>query len=122
MRLKRYQQTFRWLLSVADGYWLSICVCSLLGLLNICLGWCFVWVCKWAVDVASHDAEGNIYQILLLLPAVMLGELASTALASWISQMRNVRLDNRLKQQIFRHLIDSEWRGIEKFHTSGARQ
>ena len=117
MRLKRYQQTFRWLLSVADGYWLSICVCSLLGLLNICLGWCFVWVCKWAVDVASHDAEGNIYHILLLLPAVMLGELASTALASWISQMRNVRLDNRLKQQIFRHLIDSEWRGIEKFHT-----
>ncbi|MBR0036993.1 MAG: ABC transporter ATP-binding protein [Bacteroidales bacterium] len=117
MELKKYQKTFRWMLAVADGYWFSVFVCTLLGLLNICLGWCFVWVCKWAVDVATHDAEGNIYHILLLLPIVMLGELASSALSSWISQMRNVRLDNRLKQQIFRHLIDSEWRGIEKYHT-----
>lgn len=117
MKFKQYQHIFKWMLTVAEGYWGSVWICTLLGLLNISLGWCFVWICKWAVDVATHDAEGNIYLILLLLPVIMLGEIGSLALSSWISQLRNVKLSNRLKQQIFRHLIDSEWRGIEKFHT-----
>ena len=102
---------------MAQGYGASIAICTFLGLLNICLGWCFVWVCKWAVDTATHETEGNIYLILLLMPATMMGEMAATALSSWISQLRNVKLDNRLKQGIVRKLIDSEWRGIEKYHT-----
>lgn len=117
MRLRKHLETFRWLMSVAEGYRGSIVLCMLLGLLNICLGWCFVWVCKWAVDIASHVVEGNVVHVLLLLPCIIAGELATTALSSWISQVRNVKLDNRLKQQVFRHLIDSEWRGIEKYHT-----
>ena len=104
-------------MSIAEGYRSSVVLCTVLGLINICLGWCFVWVCKWAVDVASHVEEGNVVHVLLLLPCIMVGELASTALMSWISQVRNVKLDNRLKQQIFRHLIESEWRGIERYHT-----
>ncbi|MBE6331316.1 MAG: ABC transporter ATP-binding protein [Bacteroidales bacterium] len=117
MKLRHYLRTFRWLVSIADGYRASIAVCTVLALLNICFGWCFVWVCKWAVDVASHAAEGNLYHILLLLPCIMVCELSSMALSSWISQVRNVKLDNRLKQNVFRHLIESEWRGIEKYHT-----
>lgn len=117
MKLKQYIKTFRWMMTVAHGYGASVALCTVLGLLNICLGWCFVWVCKWAVDVATHDAEGSVYHVLLLLPLIMGSELASSALASWISQVRNVKLDNRLKQTVFRHLVDSEWRGIEKYHT-----
>ncbi len=117
MKLRKYIGTFRWLVSIAEGYRGSVVLCTLLGLINICLGWCFVWVSKWAVDIASHVEEGNVVHVLLLLPCIMIGELACTALSSWISQVRNVKLDNRLKQQIFRHLIESEWRGIEKYHT-----
>jgi len=105
------------LMSISEGYRSSVALCTLLGLINISLGWCFVWVSKWAVDIASHVEEGNVVHVLLLLPCIMVGELACTALSSWISQVRNVKLDNRLKQQIFRHLIESEWRGIEKYHT-----
>ena len=103
--------------TIAEGYRGSIVLCTALGLLNICLGWAFVWVSKWAVDVATHAEEGNLWHILLLLPLIMVGEIASSALQTWISQVRNVKLDNRLKQRVFRHLIESEWRGIEKFHT-----
>lgn len=117
MKLKSYIKTFRWMTTVAKGYGASIAICTFLGLIDICLGWCFVWVCKLAVDIASHEAEGNIYYILLLLPLIQAGELGATALSSWISQLRNVKLDNKLKQTILRRLIDSEWRGIEKYHT-----
>lgn len=115
--LKRYLPIFRWMNTIAEGYRGSIVLCTALGLLNICLGWAFVWVSKWAVDVATHVEEGNLWHILLLLPLIMVGEIASSALQTWISQVRNVKLDNRLKQRVFRHLIESEWRGIEKFHT-----
>lgn len=115
--LKRYLPIFRWMNTIAEGYRGSIVLCTALGLLNICLGWAFVWVSKWAVDVATHAEEGNLWHILLLLPLIMVGEIGSSALQTWISQVRNVKLDNRLKQHVFRHLIESEWRGIEKFHT-----
>lgn len=117
MKIRKYLSIFQWLVSIADGYRASVVLCTVLGLINISLGWCFVWVSKWAVDIASHVDEGNVVHVLLLLPCIMIGELACTALSSWISQVRNVKLDNRLKQQIFRHLIESEWRGIEKYHT-----
>lgn len=117
MKFRKYISTFQWLVSIAEGYRASIVLCTLLGLINISLGWCFVWVSKWAVDIASHVEDGNVVHVLLLLPCIMAGELACTALSSWISQIRNVKLDNRLKQRIFRHLIESEWRGIEKYHT-----
>lgn len=115
--LKKYLPIFRWMTSVSKGYRGSIALCTILGFVNICLGWCFVWVCKWAVDIASHDAEGNVYWMLLLIPCIMALEITSSALRSWVSQVRNVKLDNQLKQTVFRHLIDSEWRGIEKYHT-----
>lgn len=117
MKLQKYIKTFRWLTKLSHGYRGSIVLCTVLGLVNICLGWCFVWVCKLAVDVASHEAAGNIYHILLLLPLIIAGELATSALSSWISQVRNVKLDNKMKQTVFHHLTDSEWRGIEKYHT-----
>lgn len=117
MKVTSYLQTFRWMASVSKGYRSSIALCTALSLLNICLGWCFVWVCKWAVDIATHETEGNVYWVLLLLPCIMVGEIGSSVLCMWVSQVRNVKLDNRLKQHLFRHLIDSEWRGIEKYHT-----
>ncbi len=117
MKLQRYREIFRWSLTVAKGYWGSVAVCTALGFAKIMLGWSFVLVSKRAVDVATGEADGNLYLILLLLPCIMIGELAISSLASWISQMRNVRLDNRMKQQTFRHLIESKWQGIEKYHT-----
>lgn len=99
------------------GYRGSIFLCTMLGFLNICLGWCFVWVSKWAVDVATHDSEGSLYLVLLLMPLIMALEIGSGAWRTWVAQIRNVRMDNKLKQSIFRHLIDSEWRGIERYHT-----
>lgn len=109
--------TFKWMATVSKGYRGSIALCTVLSLLNICMGWCFVWVCKWAVDIATKETDGNIYLVLLLLPCIMICEIGSSALSTWVSQVRNIKLDNQLKQQVFRHLIDSEWRGIEKYHT-----
>lgn len=115
--MKKYWQIFKWMWSVTKGYRGTIAMCTLLGALNICFGWGFVWASKYAVDVATHEAEGNIYVALSFLPCLMIGELVCTMISIWIAEMRNVKLDNKLKQDIFRHLIDSEWRGIEKYHT-----
>lgn len=115
--MKKYLSIFRWMISVADGYRGSVVLCTILALLNICLGWCFVWVSKWAVDIASHTTEGNLFHVLLLLPLIIALELLCSCVSLWVAQLRNVKLDNRLKQRILRHLIESEWRGIEKYHT-----
>lgn len=103
--------------SVTKGYRGTIFLCTMLGALNIIFGWGFVWGSKYAVDVATHEVEGNVYWALLILPCMMIGELTCTMIETWVSEMRNIKLDNKLKQDIFRHLIDSEWRGIEKYHT-----
>lgn len=115
--MKRYWTIFLWMLSVTKGHRGSILLCTLLGMIKISLGWCFVWISKSAVDIATGVAEGGLYQVLLLLPLCMVGELVSSAFSTWLANVRNVIIDNKVKTDIFRHLIDSEWRGIEKYHT-----
>jgi ABC-type multidrug transport system fused ATPase/permease subunit len=115
--MKRHWHIFRWIVSMTRGYRGSILVCCLLGMLKIALGWVFILVSKRAVDIASGDAEGPLVQTLLFLPGIIALELAANATISWLGDMRNVRMDNELKQKLFGHLLRSEWRGIEQFHT-----
>ncbi len=115
--MKRHWQTFRWVISVTRGYRASIVTCGLIGMLRISFGWVFILVSKRAVDIASGDVEGNLVHTLLFLPLLIGLELAANACVSWLSDMRNVRMDNELKQRIFAHLLNSEWRGIERHHT-----
>ncbi len=115
--MRKHWSTFRWIWSVTKGYRGSIFLYCLLGILKICIGWVFILVSKRAVDIASGDVEGSLMQTLWILPVLIVVELCMNALISWISDMRNVRMDNELKQMLFRHLLDSEWRGIEKYHT-----
>lgn len=112
-----YWQIYRWIWSTTRGYRTSIVLCTVLSLLNVAFGWGFVWLSKIAVDIATGVREGNLFGMLALLGIMMLCELASRSATTWISQVRNVNLDNQLKQRLFRHLIDSEWRGVERFHS-----
>lgn len=115
--MQRFKKILLWMWSVTKGFRGSILVCTLLALMNVCLGWAFVWVCKHAVDVATREASGHLLHVLLLMPLVIILELSTNALHSWIAQMRDVRLNNLLKQKLFRHLLDSQWKGIERYHT-----
>lgn len=114
---KKYGVTARWMWSVTKGYRGSIFWCVVLGILKVGLGWCFILLAKRSVDIASGDVSGSLIYTLLGLPVIILLELFINAVVNWLSEMRNVRMDNGLKQYFFRHLLDSEWRGIEKFHT-----
>lgn len=115
--MKKYWEIFKWMWSVTTGYRGTIFLCTSLGLLEICFGWGFVWASKHAIDIATHDIAGNIIIAILLLPCMMLGEVVCALTQNWISDIRNAKLDNKLKTSLFKHLLDSEWRGIEKFHT-----
>lgn len=114
---EKYGATARWMWSVTKGYRGSILWCVVLGILKVVLGWCFILLAKRAVDIASGDATGSLLYTLLGLPVIILLELLINAVVNWLSEMRNVRMDNELKQHFFRHLLDSQWRGIERYHT-----
>ncbi len=113
----KYWTTFKWMWSVAKGFRVGICMYTLAGLLKIALGWTFIGVSKIAVDVASGEREGALFRILWLLPLIIVVELGVNAIINRLAEIRAVRIDNVLKKGLFRHLLDSEWRGIEKYHT-----
>lgn len=113
----RYWAIFTWMWSVAKGFHSGICIYALAGLLKICLGWMFIGLSKRAVDIASGVADGSLYRILWLLPFLMVVRLGVNAWVNRQAEIRSVKIDNILKKKLFRHLLDSEWRGIEKYHT-----
>lgn len=113
----KHWSAFKWMWSAAKGFRGAICAYALAGLLKICLGWIFIALSKMAVDVASGERAGSLFQLLWLLPLVIAIELGVNAVVSRQAEMRGVKIDNKLKKELFRHLLDSEWRGIEKYHT-----
>ena len=114
---RHYSSTIRWMWSATKGFRGSIFVCCLLGLFKVGLGWCFILIAKRSVDIASGDVDGALIPTLLCMPAIVIIELIVNAAIGWLSEMRYISMENQVKERLFAHLLDSEWRGVEKHHT-----
>ena len=97
------------------------------GILRVALDFAFIWATKLAIDAATspgHVATSHqlhlqctIFQAGCLLVAIMLMQLALGYAGRWIAALLGVGAKNRMQHHIFRHLLESEWRGKEAWHS-----
>ena len=107
----------RWLWNASQGYRVPILASILAGTTRIGISLTFVWQCKHLIDIATHQADGNIAIGLASMTGCIVLQLLLSSLVNRLYAHTEISLRNRLRQNLFEHLLRSHWSGRETFHS-----
>ena len=103
----------RYILQLSRGHRTGLILAIVLGVVNVCLGLCFIWVSKGVVDVAtSHDATA-FWPMVALMAGIMVLRLVLMSVRQYVIQHTNIRLVNSIRQRLFQDVMGSPWQGRE---------
>ena len=107
----------RWLWNTSRGYRFFILSSILAGTFRIAASLTFVWLCKHLIDMATHQADGNIATGLAAMAGCIVLQLLLSSLTSRLYAHTEISLRNRLRQDLLEHILKSRWNGREAFHS-----
>ena len=107
----------RWLWNASQGYRVPILASILAGTTRIGISLTFVWQCKHLIDIATHQADGNIAIGLASMTGCIVLQLLLSSLVNRLYAHTEISLRNRLRQNLFEHILKSHWSGRETFHS-----
>ncbi len=96
-----------------------IIAATLCGMSRIASALCFVWVCKQLVDYATGRHNGSFAMLVTLMVACMVLQLLFANIAARIESLSTVMMRNRLRHQLFSHLMECRWEA-DRYHTGDA--
>lgn len=117
MTRMQLKEEIKWLWSTSKGYRSRILLSTLAGTCRIGVSLTFVWLCKHLIDTATHHTQGNIATGLLLMAGCIVLQLLLSSLTNRIYAHTEISLRNKLRQNLFEHILKSRWNGREAFHT-----
>lgn len=111
------KEGIRWLWNASQGYRVPILASILAGTTRIGISLTFVWQCKHLIDIATHQADGNIAIGLASMTGCIVLQLLLSSLVNRLYAHTEISLRNRLRQNLFEHILKSHWSGRETFHS-----
>lgn len=107
----------RWLWNASQGYRVPILASILAETTRIGISLTFVRQCKHLIDIATHQADGNIAIGLASMTGCIVLQLLLSSLVNRLYAHTEISLRNRLRQNLFEHILKSHWSGRETFHS-----
>ena len=106
-----------WLWKASRGYRLSIFNIGLVSTMSVAVAMLNVWVSKRLIDIATHNAEGNLVTYIIIFASCALAQILFSIIISKIEIKTEVSLRNSLRHKYFTKIMESRWLGKEAFHT-----
>ena len=106
-----------WLWKISNGMRLRIALRATCGILHVGVSLLFIWVSKHIIDIATGQAVGSFTNYALLLISCVIMQLLLSASIRRIEELSFIDLNNKLRQQLFNHVMISRWMGREGIHT-----
>lgn len=106
-----------WIWSASHGMRGRILLYTLVGCISVACSLLFVLFSKEAIDIATGAKQGVLLQYGIGMGILILFEIVLHALDSWIASRLDVELRNQFRTRFFGLLLQSEWRGKERYHS-----
>lgn len=101
----------------SHGQRCCILLSCLTGIANVGLSLLFIYATKLVIDIATGAAPGNLTRAGIFAALLLLAQLMTGSFDLWLNNWMQVRTANRLRRQLFHHLLGSRWNAVEQFHT-----
>lgn len=95
----------------------KVLVSILIGLARIAASLAFVWVCKLLVDIATGAADRPLSPYVIAMLAIMAVQIFCSLGANYWENFIVVKTQNRMRHDIFGHVLGSTWTGRESHHS-----
>lgn len=89
----------------------------IIGLLDVVVSLTSVWAVKHAIDIASHQIEGNLYTAIGIMAGLILCNFALRISAIWVRNILGIKAQNRMQQRMLSRILRSQWQGREAIHS-----
>lgn len=107
----------KWLWKHHKGCRLQAIINVVIGLLQVALGLLGVELIKQLTDVATHNQQGSLVTLAIILASVLILELLLNITKTWVRAVLGVRTQNIMQQYFFSRLLHGEWSGVGKMHS-----
>ncbi len=89
-----------------------------MGVVSVGLDFAFILATKQVIDLATgHSADAPFRLAAILLVVIMCGQILLGFSRRWVAAILGVRSQNLMQLRLFRNLMQSEWNGIEQWHS-----
>lgn len=90
---------------------------TIIGLLDVVLALLSVWTVQRAIDIASHNIDGDIILAVAWLALVISGTFVLDFCSTWVKNYYGVRAQNRMQRRMLGHILHSEFQGRNSMHS-----
>jgi len=111
------KQVSLWLWHNTAGYRTCMALNCMAGILRMLTGLVFIYASKTLIDMATGNHEGSMLMVGALMVGVIGCGIGLDSWSTWLERNMEVRLQNRLRHDLFNRLLQAEWSGIERHHS-----
>ena len=111
------KECIQWLYRASKGCRLQLVCRAMSGILHVMVSLTFIMLSKRLVDIATGLTEGDMKGCMVALVSCVLLQLLLSVVGSRLDIHTVMNMGNRMRNGIFRHVMESRWRGREAIHT-----
>lgn len=123
MRILRPNTTYsigrisRWIWDSSRDNRLQAILNTSIGLLDVALALLSVWTVQRAIDIASHQLDGDVIMAVAWMALVISGTFVLDFCSTWVKNYYGVRAQNRMQRRMLGHILHSEFQGRNSMHS-----
>ena len=110
-------QILRWIWSSSRDNRLQAVLNTIIGLLDVVLALLSVWTVQRAIDIASHNLEGDVIMAVVWIGVVISGTFVLDICSTWVKNYFGIRAQNRMQRRMLGRILHSEFRGRDSMHS-----
>ena len=110
-------QILRWIWSSSRDNRLQAILNTIIGLLDVVLALLSVWTVQRAIDIASHNLEGDVIMAVVWIGVVISGTFVLDICSTWVKNYLGIRAQNRMQRRMLGRILHSEFRGRDSMHS-----
>lgn len=107
----------KWLWNAWKGNRLQAVANASFGILDVVIQMAQVWAVKHAVDVATHDTDGNVIFAVSIMLALIICHFGVIIANIWLKNILGVKAQNRMQQRLLDTLLRAKWQGKNQLHS-----
>ena len=107
----------RWIWDSSKENRLQAILNTIIGLLDVVLALLSVWTVQRAIDIASHQIDGDVITAVIWMALVLFGTFVLDFCSTWVKNYYGVRARNRMQRRMLGHILHSEFRGRNSMHS-----
>lgn len=110
-------QILRWVWRSSRDNRLQAVLNTVIGLCDVVLALLSVWTVQRAIDIASHNLEGDVIIAVMWIGVVISGTFVLDISSTWVKNYLGIRAQNRMQRRMLGRILHSEFRGRDSMHS-----